>query len=262
MATRRPTTTVTGGNAKSVGNEVVYERRFGPRNQIEAVVPFDSFKTDVGWVNGVGDVAFAFRRTFFSDVARGTIAAAGAETALPTGDAARGLGNGYGIVEPFAMMGQALPHRSFLQVHGGFEFPTDSSKASKEAYLRSALGTTFMALHIAAPAIRFPSGVDPGTDVGLSYPFQLTGAFFGRIPSGEPYSFGLSGRGSGTTFYSAFGIGSLCCALKPGFSSFTFSPSLVPEPGTLLVIATGAAYVIQAARRRRSGFAACIRRRT
>jgi hypothetical protein len=136
------TSSITGGDGKSVGNEIVYERRFGPRNQIEAVIPIDAFKSQDGWTTGVGDVAFAFRRTVFSDTRRGSIAAAGVEAALPTGSAERGLGNGYGIVEPFAMFGQALPYRSFLQLHGGLEVPTDSAAASREAYFRTAIGTT------------------------------------------------------------------------------------------------------------------------
>jgi mono/diheme cytochrome c family protein len=139
------TTTFTGGDARSIGNEVVYERRLGPRNQFEAVLPLESLKGPDGWAQGIGDVAFAVRRTVFSDVRRGSIAAAGAEVALPTGSVDRGLGNGFGIVEPFAMFGQALPRRSFLQLHGGLEVPTDSTKAPKEAYLRTAFGTSFMA---------------------------------------------------------------------------------------------------------------------
>ena len=70
----------------------------------------------------------------------GTIAAAGGEVAFPTGDADRGLGNGYHVFEPFAMFGQALPHNAFVQLHGGLEIPSDSSKAPNEAYLRTAVG--------------------------------------------------------------------------------------------------------------------------
>jgi hypothetical protein len=62
---------------------------------------------------------------------------------LPTGSESKGLGNGYAIYEPFAMWGQALPHNSYLQMHGGLEIPSDSEKAVKEAYLRTAVGTTF-----------------------------------------------------------------------------------------------------------------------
>ena len=127
----------------AVGNQLIYERRLGARNQIEVIVPIDlQQQGDQPWVKGIGDVAFAFKRAFFANNASGTIAAAGAEVILPTGNADRGLGNGYTVFEPFAMWGQALPRDSYFQMHGGIEIPSDSA-AAKEAYLRTAIGTTF-----------------------------------------------------------------------------------------------------------------------
>ena len=137
------TTDVSTKGDNAVGNQLVYERRFGARNQLEVIVPVDLHETEGTWVRGIGDLAFALRRTFFASMKSGTIAAAGAEVAIPTGNEDKGLGNGYAIYEPFAMWGQMLPHNSYLQMHGGFEFPSDSSKGTKEAYLRTALGTTF-----------------------------------------------------------------------------------------------------------------------
>lgn len=139
------TSSVARGAEPSVGNEIVYERRFGARNQIEAIVPVDSVRQESGWGTGLGDVALAFRRTLLASYQSGTIAAAGAEIAFPTGDAGRGLGKGYHVFEPFAMLGQALPHNAFLQIHGGLEIPSNERMGTKEAYLRSALGFTYMA---------------------------------------------------------------------------------------------------------------------
>jgi mono/diheme cytochrome c family protein len=138
------TSTIGRGDDAVVGNEVVYERRIGARSQIEAVVPVDLAKQDGAWHAGLGDVALAFRRTVFASRRSGTVAAAGAEVAFPTGDAARGLGNGHYVFEPFAMLGQVLPGNAFLQVHGGLEIPSDTS-VSKEAYLRSAAGFSHLA---------------------------------------------------------------------------------------------------------------------
>lgn len=127
----------------AVGNELIYERRFGARNQIEVKVPIDlQQQGDQPWVKGIGDVAFAFKRAFLANHASGTIAAAGAEVILPTGNADQGLGNGYTVFEPFAMWGQALPRDSYFQMHGGIEVPSDGD-ANKEAFLRTAIGTTF-----------------------------------------------------------------------------------------------------------------------
>ena len=159
------TSTITRGDAAAVGNEIVYERRFGARNQIEAVVPVDAVRQDGQWYGGPGDVALAFRRTFLGSVRTGTIAAGGGEVAFPTGDADRGLGNGYYVFEPFAMVGQALPHNAFLQVHGGLELPSDQRKAPKESYLRTALGFSYMADR------GFGRSWSPQVEVLMAHPF-------------------------------------------------------------------------------------------
>ena len=148
----RLTTGVSTGAEGPVSNTLVYEHRVGARNQIEVVVPIDfQENTDIGpngpWVAGIGDLAVAFRRTFLASARTGTIAAAGVEVALPIGNEYKGLGNGYAIYEAFGMWGQALPHDSFLQMHGGVEFPSDSLKGSKESYLRTAIGTTLTQNH-------------------------------------------------------------------------------------------------------------------
>ena len=138
------TSTIAHGDHAVVGSQIVYERRIGARNQIEAVAPVDRVKHDGTWRAGLGDVALAIRRTVFASRRSGTVVAAGAEVAFPTGDPASGLGSGHRVYEPFAMVGQVLPRNGFLQVHGGLEIPSDGS-AAKEAYLRSALGFTYLA---------------------------------------------------------------------------------------------------------------------
>ena len=93
-----------------------------------------------GWSRGLGDVELALRRTFYASYDRGNIFAAGAAATLPTGKEDRGLGNGFAIVEPFAMYGQRLGTNGFLQLHAGYEIPSDHSKGQNEAFLRTALG--------------------------------------------------------------------------------------------------------------------------
>jgi hypothetical protein len=102
------TTGVTTSGPKSVTNQIVYERRIGSRGQYEVSVPIDMQQAEGSgsWNNGIGDIELALRRTFFHNVDRGSIFAAGAAVALPTGSEERGLGNGYTIVEPFAMFGR------------------------------------------------------------------------------------------------------------------------------------------------------------
>ena len=61
---------------------------------------------------------------------------------LPTGDASSGFGKGVTVFEPFVTAGQLLPLNSFVQVQAGFELPTDTDKAGREAFWRVSLGTT------------------------------------------------------------------------------------------------------------------------
>lgn len=127
------TTSIESGQAVS---EVVYEHRLGARGQYEVMVPVD-------WTGGLGDMELALRRTFYHSYERGNIFAAGTAFTLPTGSESRGLGNGYAIVEPFAMFGQALGSAGFFQMHTGIEIPTDHSRGENEGFLRTAAGYSF-----------------------------------------------------------------------------------------------------------------------
>ncbi len=139
------TTGVTASGPKSITNEIVYERRLGARGQYEIAVPFDMRQGEAGgsWSRGLGDIEIAVRRTFYHDVTRGSIFAAGGAVVLPTGKEALGLGNGYTIVEPFAMFGQALGAAGFVQLHTGIEIPTDRRRGENESFARAAVGYSF-----------------------------------------------------------------------------------------------------------------------
>ena len=130
-------------DGRELSTTLIYERRFGARNQVELAVPVDFISGAGTAVRGLGDVAIAFKRALYAEVRSGRIAAAGAEVILPTGNSSTGLGAGYTTVEPFAMWGQALPRSSFLQMHGGVELPSDTTRGSREVFVRTAIGTTF-----------------------------------------------------------------------------------------------------------------------
>ena len=128
---------------RNVGNNFIYERRFGARNQYEVNVPFDAQRGEAGaWLHGLGDVAIAVKRAFFHDVERGSIVSFGEEVSLPTGKQSEGLGKGYTVFESFVAAGQMLPHAGFLQFHGGVEIPSDAERAAKEAFWRTVIGKT------------------------------------------------------------------------------------------------------------------------
>ena len=138
------TTAVTGSGQTTVANELVYERRLGARGQYELKVPFTVQQDDAGaWNRGIGDVEVAIRRTLYASHERGSIFAAGGAVVFPTGKESAGLGNGYTVVEPFAMWGQIVGTSGFVQLHAGLEIPTDLNEGQREGFLRTALGYTF-----------------------------------------------------------------------------------------------------------------------
>jgi mono/diheme cytochrome c family protein len=138
------TTTVDSTGAGRIGNELVYERRIGARNQLEVKVPIDLQDTDgAGWQRGLGDIAVGFKRAVAHSAARGSILSAGGEIVFPTGKENQGLGSGTTTFEPFLLYGQILPHDTFLHAHAGLELPADRDRASSEAFWRVAGGWTF-----------------------------------------------------------------------------------------------------------------------
>jgi cytochrome c553 len=136
------TTAVTTSGTKAVTNELVYEHRIGARWQYEIRAPFGVQQSEPGgaWSRGLGDVELALRRTLYASLDRGSIIAAGAAVTLPTGKEELGLGNGFTIVEPFAMWGQMIGTSAFVQTHLGYEVASDQTRGQNEGFVRAALG--------------------------------------------------------------------------------------------------------------------------
>jgi hypothetical protein len=139
------TVTVNAEGPGGVVNELVYEKRFGARNQIEIKIPFGARERTSGgdsWGAGFGDVALGFKRALVHSVVSGSIVSAGGELILPTGDESLGLGSGVWKVEPFILYGQVLPADAFLHAQLLAETPLDGAGASEGA-LRFVLGKTW-----------------------------------------------------------------------------------------------------------------------
>jgi mono/diheme cytochrome c family protein len=139
------TMSMSGGDAPAVTTRFIYERRIGPRSQVELIVPVQAHDSiNEGWRQGLGDFVLAFKHAFFHDFSSGSIASLGAEAVFPTGSEGAGLGKGTAVVEPFVAVGQILPADSFVQFHAGVELPVRTGKAGKEAFWRTAFGKTFV----------------------------------------------------------------------------------------------------------------------
>ncbi len=137
------TTTMGGGATASITNQVLYEKRLGPRNQFEVAVPLALLESGAGqWSRGLGDVAIAVKRALFHSLDAGRILSVAGEVILPTGKEALGLGKGVTVFEPFVAFGQILPRNAFVQAQVGAEVPADRDKAKPEAFWRGVIGTT------------------------------------------------------------------------------------------------------------------------
>jgi mono/diheme cytochrome c family protein len=124
---------------------VIYEKRFGSRNNLELVLPFNFVQNPASnqWYGGVGDVTVEFKRAVYSNRRTGSLLTAAGEWHIPTGDKARGLGDGVTVFEPFVSYAQLLPRRSFVQFQSGVEFPTHTDDRPREAFWRTAAGKSF-----------------------------------------------------------------------------------------------------------------------
>jgi mono/diheme cytochrome c family protein len=141
------TSPVEGGRG-AVMSTIVYEKRFGPRTQVEVLAPF-GVRERPGpgggagdWVGGLGDVTLGVKHALFHSLTAGSIVSVAGEVRLPTGHEEDGFGSGHTVWEAFVAYGQLLPAASFLQLQGVLEVPA-SSEVAEEAVARAALGRTW-----------------------------------------------------------------------------------------------------------------------
>lgn len=127
--------------SSNVVTKIHYERRFGPLNQWEVILPVTTLDGANGRETGVGDVALEYKRVLTHSLARGNIASVTAEVKLPTGSESKGLGSGVAVFEPFMTFGQVLGRTSFVQAQAGFGIPMKSGHTN-EVFWRGVLGTT------------------------------------------------------------------------------------------------------------------------
>jgi hypothetical protein len=133
----------TASQSSSVTTKVHYERRFGPVDMVEIILPVSSVQgPSNGWSTSIGDLALEYKRTLAHSLDRGNIFSLTGELVLPTGSERRGLGKGYAVFEPFATFGQILPGDSFIQMQGGFAIPLESGH-DDEVFWRAAVGKSF-----------------------------------------------------------------------------------------------------------------------
>lgn len=128
-------------------NELLYEKRFGARNQFEVALPIGAREQGPAnggdWKSGVGDLVVGLKRVVYDDLDTGAIVSVLGELSLPTGDGNEGFGNDTTVFETGVAYGQLLPGDYFLQAQAGVGFPFDPDKAEEEAFLRGVVGRSF-----------------------------------------------------------------------------------------------------------------------
>ncbi|MFW6198238.1 MAG: c-type cytochrome [Acidobacteriota bacterium] len=143
------TSTIDAEGGGGVVNELLYERRFGPRGQVEVSLPLGLREMGAGrpgdteWKAGIGDLAVGYKYALWHDYGRGAIFSLGGEVILPTGTGSAGLTKDTVVLEPYASFGQILPSDAFFQAQVGAELPTDTDVADNELFWRGALGRTW-----------------------------------------------------------------------------------------------------------------------
>ena len=143
-----------------------YERRYGPRSQIEVVIPYGwrraspgdqpghpegdeqagraqrSGDADKSWRHGLGDVVLGIKHALYHSSESGTILSFGSEVILSTGDDDAGLGAPGNTFEAYTSFGQILPGDAFIQAQAGAEVPLYED-AANAGFGRVVLGASF-----------------------------------------------------------------------------------------------------------------------
>jgi cytochrome c553 len=141
-------TAINAQGAPGNTTDIIYEQRFGVRNQIEVDVPITFTRPVPGlWYGGVGDITLGVKRVLFADLGRGSILSAFGGIILPSGNRPRGLGTGVTAFESFAAFAKLLPGNTFIQAQAGTELPTDTAKVPRALFWRTALGKSYRQSH-------------------------------------------------------------------------------------------------------------------
>jgi mono/diheme cytochrome c family protein len=127
-----------------LATDIISENTFGARSQLEVDAPIDFVRSAPGvWHGGIGDATIGLKQVVFANLHAGSILSGFGGLIVPSGNTAHGLGSGVTQFETFAAFAQLLPGESFVQLQAGTDQPTDTTKAPRSLFWRSAMGKTF-----------------------------------------------------------------------------------------------------------------------
>jgi len=175
----------------------IFEKRLGATGQLEVNLPFSSIVGPSGHgETGIGDMGVAYKQNLLADVDSGTIFSLLGEVVLPTGSAAKGLGDGTFSFETHALFAQimgdyflqgdvfgALPAGKGLpnEAHGNFSF--GRTFAEDGGWGRSwSPQIEFLTTQAFAPGEKLQMDIVPQLQVSLSRRQHILASFGERIP--------------------------------------------------------------------------------
>jgi hypothetical protein len=126
---------------------IIHEQRFGVKNQIEVDVPVNFQDQNHTWYSGIGDTTLGVKRVMFSSLPSGSIFSLQGSVILPTGNKARGFGDGTTTCETFAAFDQFFRSNTFIQTQFGADLPRHSNISPQSIFFNTALGQSFAADH-------------------------------------------------------------------------------------------------------------------
>jgi len=138
------TSAINTSGPTDITTQGIYERRFGPRGQLELVFPFSVVDSGpgLGTNAGIGDFEVEWKQNVFSNVDSGTIVSLMGASIWPTGNEHRGLGSGSVAFETHLLFAQALPADFVFQGQVFAAFPLKSN-LSQEVNWNLNIGKTF-----------------------------------------------------------------------------------------------------------------------
>jgi mono/diheme cytochrome c family protein len=147
------TTAVNAQGAPGAVTHIIYEQRFGMKNQIEVDVPINYQDLNHTWYGGVGDTTLALKRVMYSRLQgsilrpSGSILSLFGGAILPTGNRSRGFGTGTTTFETFAAFDQLFKRNTFIQTQFGASLPRHTDIAPQSIFFNTTVGQSFAANH-------------------------------------------------------------------------------------------------------------------
>jgi len=128
----------------AITSQITFEKRFGPKGQLELVLPFSVLDggPGIGTQAGVGDFEVEWKQNLLANVDSGTIISLMGASIVPTGNKRRGLGSGSLAFETHVLFAQTLPADFIFQGQVFAAFPLKSDLTQEVAWNLN-IGKTF-----------------------------------------------------------------------------------------------------------------------